>query len=183
VGGPHRVRIDFRPLERSDFPRLSTWLWRPHVKQWWADDPDPPSVERRYGPVVDGTDPTEVFIVEVDGRPAGVVQSYRFADNPGWRRSLEPSGEHVHAVGIDYLIGDETLVGIGAGPTMIGLFVDAIWGRLSDVDEIVVAVQQANRASWRALEKAGFERTWAGTIVSDDPGDAGPSYVYARRRP
>lgn len=45
----------------------------------------------------------------------------------------------------------------------------------------VVAVQQANRRSWRALEKAGFERTWAGTIECDDSCDAGPNFVYVRR--
>ena len=47
---------------------------------------------------------------------------------------------------------------------------------------IVAAVQQGNRRSWRALEKAGFSRTWAGQLESDDPSDAGPSYVYVRAR-
>jgi aminoglycoside 6'-N-acetyltransferase len=43
--------------------------------------------------------------------------------------------------------------------------------------------QQENVASWRALEKAGFERIFAGPLESDDPSDSGPAFVYALRRP
>ncbi len=175
--------IGFRRLERDDFPLLSWWLSRPHVKAWWTEDAGPGHIERSYGPAVDGVDATEVFVVEVDGRAVGMVQRYRLEDNPEWETSLEPSGSHEHAVGIDYLIGDDNLVGMGVGPAMIDRFVTFTRERYPDVTEIVVAVQQGNRPSWRALEKAGFERTWAGAIVSDDPGDCGPSYVYVKRRP
>ncbi len=47
---------------------------------------------------------------------------------------------------------------------------------------MAVAVQQDNRRSWRALEKAGYSRVFAGMIESDDPSDAGPSYLYVRLR-
>ena len=48
---------------------------------------------------------------------------------------------------------------------------------------VVVAVQQANRASWRALEGAGFRRQWEGLLVTDDLSDQGPAYLYVRYRP
>ena len=51
-----------------------------------------------------------------------------------------------------------------------------------DIDRMGVAVQQANHRSWRALEKAGYDRVFEGMIESDDPSDAGPSYVYVRAR-
>jgi len=54
--------------------------------------------------------------------------------------------------------------------------------RYADVERMGVAVQQANHRSWRALEKAGYERVFAGMIESNDPSDAGPSYVYVRLR-
>ncbi|HWB36124.1 MAG TPA: hypothetical protein VHA75_08875 [Rugosimonospora sp.] len=47
----------------------------------------------------------------------------------------------------------------------------------------MAAPQLANVASWRALERAGFSRLWAGQLDSDDPADAGPAYVYAVDRP
>jgi aminoglycoside 6'-N-acetyltransferase len=102
-------------------------------------------------------------------------------ENTSWKASLAPTGEHEKAVGIDYLIGDEVRTGMGLGPQIIGAFVGSTWQRYPGASEIVVAVQQANRRSWRALEKAGFERTWSGNLESDDPSDAGPSFVYVRR--
>ncbi len=161
---------------------MSSWLSRPHVRAWWAEDADLGSVERRYGPAVDGHDATELFVVEVDGQAVGMLQRYRIEDNPDWEQSLAPSGAYEDAIGIDYLIGEESFVGIGLGPKIIEQLVTGTWERYPDVGQVVVAVAQGNRPSWRALEKAGFERTWAGTIVSDDPGGTGPSFVYVRRR-
>jgi aminoglycoside 6'-N-acetyltransferase len=176
------LTVGFRPLKRDDFPLLSWWLSRPHVQAWWAEDAGLGPIEQRYGPAVDGVDATELFNVEIDGHAAGMVQRYLLEDNPDWEKSLAPSGNYEDPAGIDYFIGDEALVGAGVGPTMIELLVAGTWERYPQVGQVVVAVQQANRPSWRALEKAGFDRTWAGTIVSDDPGDTGPSYVYVRRR-
>jgi hypothetical protein len=113
------VVIGSRRLERDDFPLLSWWLSRPHVKAWWAEDAELELIERRYGPAVDGLDATELFVVEVDGQAAGMVQRYRLDDNPDWEKALEPSGRQEGAAGIDYLIGDDKLVGIGVGPALI----------------------------------------------------------------
>lgn len=76
-----------------------------------------------------------------------------------------------------------TVVGRGVGPEIIGQFIDDTWRQLPDVSTIAVSVQQANRQSWRALEKAGFRRAWEGMLESDDPSDAGPSYIYLRHHP
>lgn len=160
---------------------LADWFSRPHVEPWWQEAYDAGSIERNYGPSVDGVDPTELFVVETEGSPIGFVQRYLLDENASWKASLAPTGEHEKAVGIDYLIGDEERVGMGLGPEIINAFVESTWQRYPGASEIVVAVQQANRRSWRALEKAGFERTWSGNLESDDPSDAGPSFVYVRR--
>jgi aminoglycoside 6'-N-acetyltransferase len=78
--------IAFRPLARPDFDLLSEWLSAPHVKIWWHDEADAESIEESYGPVVDGVDPTEVFVIERDEQPIGLIQRYRFDDNPAWAR-------------------------------------------------------------------------------------------------
>jgi hypothetical protein len=66
---------------------------------------------------------------------------------------------------------------------MIDAFVDLTWDRYSDIPAVIVAVDQGNEASWRALEGAAFLRIWRGVLQSDDPGDQGPHYLYVRRRP
>jgi aminoglycoside 6'-N-acetyltransferase len=66
---------------------------------------------------------------------------------------------------------------------MIAELVDGTWARYPDISAMVVAVQQGNPASWRALEGAGFERVWEGMLDSDDPSDEGPSFLYSMDRP
>jgi aminoglycoside 6'-N-acetyltransferase len=174
--------LALRQLQRGDFALLSQWLSQPHVEPWWREEYDLESIEHRYGPAVDGVDPTQLLIVERDGQPVGFVQLYLLDDNPDWKQALAPAGTYDSAAGIDYLIGDEAATGKGLGPQIIDNLTEMAWQCHPGVTAVVVAVQQGNRRSWRALEKAGFERAWAGEIESEDPSDSGPSYVYVRRR-
>jgi aminoglycoside 6'-N-acetyltransferase len=174
------MALSFRPLERSDFPRLAEWLAAPHVAAWWPGPNDLPAIEAKYGPRVDGIEPNEVFVVEADRKPIGMIQRYRIRDYPEWEQAMRAATIPNDAAGIDYLIGEPTLVGRGVGPEIIGQFVDETWCQLPDVSAIAVSVQQANRQSWRALEKAGFRRAWDGALASDDPSDEDPSCIYLR---
>ncbi|MBV8464223.1 MAG: acetyltransferase [Acidimicrobiales bacterium] len=177
------MALDLRPLARQDFPLLGRWMAAPHVEPWWREAADPDSIEARYGAAVDGRDPTELFVVVRDGQPVGFAQRYLIDDEPSWKAALEPARVPHPAVGIDYLIGEEELLGHGIGPEFIDRLVDDTWRRHPHAVAVVADVDQDNRRSWRALEKSGFERTWAGEIVSEDPSDEGPAYVYVRRRP
>jgi aminoglycoside 6'-N-acetyltransferase len=164
--------VSFRPLQRADFALLAGWLKLPHVAPWWSDEPTVTALDAQYGPSVDGSDPTEAFIIELEGRPVGFIQRYRLDDYPAWCDALGIE----RAAGIDYLIG------VGLGPVIVESFTALTFERYADIDRMGVAVQQANHRSWRTLEKAGYERLFEGMIDSDDPSDAGPSYVYVRAR-
>lgn len=177
------MTLTFRPLRRDDLPTLAGWLAAPHVHEWWGEDTDLAAVEARYGPGIDGDDPTEYFIVERDGVPFGFVQRYRLADETDWVESLRPTGAPLEGAGMDYLIADVTQIGQGIGTAMLAEFVADTWRRYPDVPALVVDVDPANRRSWRALERVGFERLWEGELVSEDPTDAGPAVVYVLSRP
>ena len=56
--------VTVRPLARADLARLSGWLAEPHVARWWRDPNDLAAVTATYQPCIDGTDPTEVFVIE-----------------------------------------------------------------------------------------------------------------------
>jgi len=79
----------FRPLARHDFALLSEWLGAPHVAVWWQEESDLGSIEVRYGPIVDRTDPSEVFIIERGSGPLGLIQRAleQFCDAIKRRRS------------------------------------------------------------------------------------------------
>ncbi len=176
------VDFTFEPLGPSDLKLLAGWLARPHVRRWWREPSDPVSVEANYGPLLDGSDPTEGFVVHLGGRPIGYAQRYLPDDDPGWGAAITSSLGDAGGVGIDYLIGEPDQLDQGVGRAMIASFVDECWRRYPSEDRIVVAVQQDNVASWKALEGAGFRRAWAGDLESSDPSDQGPSFVYVTLR-
>jgi len=175
--------IAFRPLARGDFPTLVRWFATPHVSQWWTSGPTVRDVEDEYGDAIDGTDPTDMFVVELDGVAIGLIERYMLADYPKWDAIVALG---VTAAGIDYLIGEPDCIGRGIGTAMIAQFVDATFGdpAYAAARAIVAAPQQANRASWRALERAGFQLVRAvDDLHSDDPDDKGPAFIYAYWRP
>jgi len=167
----------FRLLQRSDLPLLAHWHAQPHVSRWWGPA-DPSTLEKDYGPAIDGQDPTEYFIIELDGRPIGFIERYRNRDSPDWDRQIQIPA----AAGIDYYIGELSLIGRGLGPQLIAQFVEQLFRDYADVDTVAVGVLQDNRPSWRALEKAGFRRLRSLFLESEEPWDRGPGYLYVRQR-
>jgi aminoglycoside 6'-N-acetyltransferase len=172
-------------MSRDDLPLLHSWLLQPHVTAWWRDVPAGfATVEAEYGPCIDGDDPTELFAIEYDGRPVGMIQRYLIADEPEWWPVFDEICDVSNAAGIDYLIGEPDAVGRGVGSAVIAAFSPLVFD-WRPVDSIVVTVQQANVASWRILEKAGYRRIYSGELNSTDPSDEGPEHVYVlgRRSP
>jgi aminoglycoside 6'-N-acetyltransferase len=181
----HNVLVadfEFVALRLDDLPLLGSWLGRPHVARWWREPSDLAAVTRSYGPLATGRDHTEAFIVHLSDRPIGYVQRYLIDQHPDWRASIQSALGRSDGIGIDYLIGESELIGRGLGSQIICQFVATCWERYPSEGEVVVAVQQENRASWRALETSGFRRLWEGDIESSDPSDEGPSFIYVGRR-
>jgi aminoglycoside 6'-N-acetyltransferase len=176
--------ITFRPLRRDDFGRLATWLAEPRVARWWNHDHSPEAIERDFGTSVDGGDATEMFAVQLDGEPVGFIQRYPIAAYAEYVQELSrlcevPPG----ALSIDYLIGDPAARGRGVGAAMIGAFVAESWVAHPAARDVLVPVAAGNRASWRALERAGFTRIAEGPLEPDNPIDPSDHVVYRLARP
>ena len=174
--------ITFVRLQRADFPLLSKWLSEPTVARWWDHETSPEALERDFGPEIDGAEPSEVFLAWTDGRPFGLIQRYKIADYPEYVEELsaicpQPPG----AVSIDYLIGEPDCRGLGAA--MIAAFVTDSWAAYPDAGAVVVAMHQANAASWRAVARAGFRRVAEGELNPDNPIDNRDHYLYQMDRP
>jgi aminoglycoside 6'-N-acetyltransferase len=177
--------LGFRPLARADLANLAAWLDDPVVSRWWPDPHSADDLEAHYGPSIDGTDPTEVFVITVDGVDAGIIQRYRTVDYVDWHtvlRGATPVLAQQSTAGIDYLLGRPEVRNRGIGTMAIAAFTRRALVEMDGIDAVAVAVQQGNRPSWRALERAGYQRVWAGQLASEDPSDEGPSYVLAYMR-
>ena len=68
--------ITFDPLRADDLPLLKEWLGREHVRRWWRD------YGQSLGDAEDalaGRDPAQYFLIVVDGRPVGMIETYLVA--------------------------------------------------------------------------------------------------------
>jgi len=145
--------IGFRPLQRDDLPRVREWLGREHVRRWWRD-----GVEVDIAEIVEsleGREPTEYYAIQLDERSIGLLQTYRVSDHPDWEEIVQAGPG---AVGLDLLIGEVDAVGRGLGPLVLSEFARTIAFADPGTTAVVATVEEANRRSWRAFEKAGFRR-------------------------
>jgi aminoglycoside 6'-N-acetyltransferase len=179
---PERRRITWRRLVPDDLPLLAQWLAEPGVHRWWYHDPA--AVEADFGPALRGEEPGEDLVVSLDGRPVGLVQRSRIADYAADLTDfLRVADVPDEAVSVDYLVGSPGDRGHGLGPAIIAAVVADTWTTYPLAPAVLVAVVAANRASWRALEKAGFRRVAEGDLPPDNPIDDPRHVVYRIDRP
>ena len=162
------VHVTFRPLRDDDLTLMYRWLNDPAVVQWWEGaDVSWPAVVSRYGSAHSA--PVEHWIALSEGDPLGWMQCYCAADAARgeayyWKRHLELR----ETGGIDYLVGEATSRTRGVGSTMIRTFVrEVVFARHPEWRFAAAGPFEANVASWRALEKAGFRRL---AILDDEDG-------------
>lgn len=176
--------LGWRPLTAPDLPRLVEWLGEPLVARWWNHDATEAGVSDTFGGSVRGAEPGEDLVVELDGRPIGLVQRSVIADYPD---DLAEFGALVDvpegAVELDYLIGDPAVRGRGLGAHIVAAVIAATWGVYPAAPAVLVAVVAANRASWRTLENAGLQRVAEGEMLPENPVDDPLHVIYRIDRP
>ena len=145
--------ITFRPLREHDLVLFHAWLQRPHVKRWWRDRETYEEVVAHYLPCIEGREPTDHYLILLDGRPVGVIQTYFAADYSEWEAIV---GTEEGIAGVDLLIGEEELIGNGLGPRVLARFASEVVFARPGTSACVATVEEENRRSWRAFEKAGF---------------------------
>ena len=157
----------FRALTEEDLPLAERWLLEPHVRRWW-DEGEPRYPEgtlEEYRQAIHGEDPTRMFVIGIDGREAGLIQSYLIGDHLDYAAAL---GLDWPAVGVDVFIGEPDLVGRGHGAGLLRRFVRDIVFAQYDVDRCVIGPSTDNTAAIRAYEKAGF-RHFRDALVPGEP--------------
>ena len=156
--------LGLRPLSRSDFQSVRRWLAEPHVSRWWDPRQDPDFIEAKYGPRIDGQEPTEVFIVEIDEEAIGLFQWCPADQYAWWPAEL---GLTENAVVVDGLIGEPARVGRGVGSALLEYVLPRLLERYPNTTRILGSPDANNAASCRVLEKAGFVLVHEGEFPRD----------------
>ena len=134
-------------MAADDLPLLRSWLERPHVRLWWHEPVDEAMAKRL------ARDETDEYVMVVGGRPVGMIQTYLVADYPDWGAIV---GTEPGLAGVDIVIGEEELIGRGLGPRVLAQFAEEVVFANTATVAVLATVEEGNRRSWRAFEKAGF---------------------------
>ena len=157
------------------------WLLQPHVRRWWNDDPDekdyPEGTLAEWRAAVRGEDPTDMYVIHMDGRPIGVMQAYRVDSYPDYVAQLGPLP--APAFSLDVFIGEPDLIGKGHGVALMRAFLPSAFDKYG-VDYCVIGPARANVSAIRSYEKAGFR--YLKDYREDDTTDPVHMLLDIRRR-
>ncbi len=140
--------IAFEPFRQEHLPLLRDWLSREHVRRWWGDE----SLAHAEDALA-GRDPSAYYLIVVDGSAVGMIQTYLVSDHPEWEEVVGPDEG---LAGVDLLIGEEDATGRGLGPQVLERFTREVVFARPETQACVATIEEPNRRSWRAFEKAGF---------------------------
>ena len=147
------MRVAFRPLSASDLPLVHDWLRRGHVRRWWTDRETYDEVVQHYLPAIEGSEPTDLYLILSDNQSVGFIQTYRVSDYPEYRDLVAVEDG---VAGVDLFIGEQELTGRGFGSEALDRFVRDVVLSDPDIHACIADPDAENHASLRAFEKAGF---------------------------
>jgi aminoglycoside 6'-N-acetyltransferase len=134
---------------------------------WWSKRETYDDVVEHYLPAIEGRDPTELYLIVLDDRPIGFIQTYLVCDYADYA-GLVGVGEGV--AGVDIFIAEPELTRRGIGSEALRAFTrDIVFARPTTI-ACVADPDAENVASIRAFEKAGYR------VVRElvDPSDGRP---------
>ena len=143
--------ITFVPLAPEHLELLHGWLQQPHVREFWDDGHRTrEQVQSHYfDPVRDAL----AFVVSLNDRPAGYLQTFRVSTDSEYRQWRSPRGE---TWGLDLLLGAAADTGQGHGPQVIRAFTVFWQGQRPHLSRLLIDPDVRNIRAVRAYQKAGF---------------------------
>ncbi len=166
-------------MGRDDLPLLAAWLGRPHVRRWYGEPGSLDDVVAYYGPSIEEQEPTDHYVVELEGRAVGMLQTYVVADHPEYAAVIGIRDRHT--AGADILIGEEELTGFGLGTEILMRFVrDVVFARPEMIRCSPTRISATSRPCVRSRRPASSgsrssltRKTAASTRSSSSPAEPG----------
>ncbi len=121
--------LTFRPLKKEDFSLLYQWHNASHVHAWWDADTawTWEAIEQKYSSrLITQTNPPNVFayVYDYENTPAGYGHFYDTALFLSPSHGLEALPPQT--AGIDFFLGNPSLLGKGIAKQALSLFIQAL---------------------------------------------------------
>jgi aminoglycoside 6'-N-acetyltransferase len=147
------MTLEFRRMSADDLRQMYGWLQRDHVRRWWSKRETYDEVVEHYLPAIEGREPTDLYLILLEDRPIGFIETYLVSDYPEYAELI---GLGQGVAGVDLFIAEEELTGKGIGTDALRAFTrDVVFTRPATV-ACVADPDVRNAASIRAFEKSGF---------------------------
>jgi RimJ/RimL family protein N-acetyltransferase len=173
--------IAFRPLAEDDLTQLHAWMHNPLVAEWYGlgvENVKFPTLEQiaaNFLPRIRGEKPTFCYIVSLEERAIGYIQTYRVGDYLEYSTVIDVNPE---AWGIDIFIGEDDCRDRGLGSEILRTFLEREVFSRPGVEMAVIAPNPKNKRAIRSYEKAGFRHVK--TVWVPEEGDY--EYVMTVRK-
>ncbi len=167
----------------ADIAMLTAWRAEPHVRAWWHPDRPPPTfdeVAATYGPRTHPSSPTTPCVIELDDRPVGYIQFYRWAAFADEADAMNIEYDE-DTFGLDVMIGEAGSMDRGIGSRAVAL----LSRHLEDdrnATRIALTTDVENLRAQRAYEKAGFEKIRAVLDLDLRGGERSRAWLMVRVR-
>jgi len=154
VNGSEPAEIEFRPVEESDFPTLTTWLAEPHVRRFYQKTPVTlEQVALEYGPFVRGEEPTICHLAISGDAPFAYLQCYRNADYPEWVDIIVVND----GISVDLFVGEPAYLHRGFGrAALCGYLLEVAFPYYASETRAYIAHEPLNTAALRCSRAVGF---------------------------
>ena len=158
----HRLRIDLRPFEERDLPRLASWARRIDADAYMS------RIRPLDDTVVSHDPATGVlwYVIRVDHRDVGAIWLEREAESSCARLGI--------------LLGDEALFGRGIGTEAVNMVIERARARDRRIRTLALHVRRGNERAIACYEKCGFTTVESGGKLRPD-GTAIEFYRMERR--
>lgn len=142
------MEFDFTQLSKQDLPLIRKWHTQPHVAKWFSDE------NEWMKEIAANLDSNWIwyFRADLNLKPAGFVQCYDTSRAPEGPWSSQPPD----TLGIDFFLGESSLLGKGNGVKLVNDFVEFIEIRFSP-KRLIVDPEIENIKSQRTIKRCGFE--------------------------
>lgn len=170
--------------EPADFEAMARWRAEPHVHEWWDPDEPPPTVEEIAPAYRERTDPdhrTTGCIIELDGRPIGYLQFYRWLEFEDEVQEMDVGAEP-GSWGIDIHVGEPDLIDRGVGSRAVGAICRYLVNERGATD-VRLTTEISNLRAQRAYEKAGFVKVRTILELDTRDGERVQAWLMVREGP